>query len=217
MASNVEGFFRDPEMRDVIERLGGTDVVSDAFLVAELGVMGVVASAYGIQAAMRLRAEEAALHAEALLATAVTRLRWAASHAVVALVGTTVVLVAAGLAVGVAHAVQTREAGQVGRVLAAALVQAPAAWVLVGIVVLAFGLVPRLTNAGWVFLVGFFLLGELGPLFELDEWVLDLSPYSHVPRMPVAGFEAGPVLWLTAVAAVLVAAGLTAFRRRDVG
>jgi ABC-2 type transport system permease protein len=217
MASNVEGFFDDPDMKEMIARLGGTQVISDAFLAAELSIMGVVASAYGIQAAMRLRAEESAPHAESLLATAITRLRWAASHVVVALAGTTVVLVVAGLAAGGAHAAQTGDAAQVGRVLGAALAQAPAAWVLVGIVVLAFGLAPRFTAAGWAFLVGFFLLGELGPLLELDQWILDLSPYSHVPRLPGAELTIAPLLGLVIVAAALVAAGLAAFRRRDVG
>jgi ABC-2 type transport system permease protein len=90
-------------------------------------------------------------------------------------------------------------------------------WVIIGIVAAAFGLVPRLVVLGWVALVGFVLLGELGPLFDLSQAVMDVSPFAHVPRMPGGDFAAGPLLWLTAVAAVLIAAGLGGFRRRDVG
>jgi ABC-2 type transport system permease protein len=45
--------------------------------------------------------------------------------------------------------------------------------------------------------------------------VLDVSPFQHVPAVPSAALHAGPLLALIAVAAALTAAGLVAFRRRD--
>ena len=86
-------------------------------------------------------------------------------------------------------------------VLGGALAQVPAACVLAGIVVAAFGLAPRLVAAGWVALVGFVLLGELGPLFEFDQWVMDVSPFTHVPKIPGAELIVTPLVALTAVAA----------------
>ena len=73
----------------MIEKLGGVNGLTDAFLATEMGMLGLLASAFGIQAALRLRAEETALRAEPLLATGVTRTRWAASHLVMAFGGTT--------------------------------------------------------------------------------------------------------------------------------
>ena len=101
--------------------------------------------------------------------------------------------------------------------MVAALVQIPAAWVIIGIFAAAFGLVPRLVVLGWVALVGFMLLGEFGALFELSQAVMDISPFAHVPRMPGGDFAAAPLVWLTAIAAGLIAIGLAGFRRRDVG
>ena len=112
---------------------------------------------------------------------------------------------------------QVGDIGQLGRILVAALVQIPAVWVIIGIVVAAFGLVPRLIVLGWVALVGFVLLGEFGALFNLSQVVMDISPFAHVPRMPGGDFAAAPLLWLTAIAAGLIAVGLGGFRRRDVG
>jgi len=99
----------------------------------------------------------------------------------------------------------------------AAVVQIPAAWVVVGIVVAAFGLVPRLVVLGWVALIGFVLLGEFGALFELSQTVMDVSPFAHVPRMPGGDLDVAPLVWLTVTAAALVAVGLAGFHRRDVG
>ena len=101
--------------------------------------------------------------------------------------------------------------------MVAALVQIPAAWVIIGIVVAVFGLAPRLIVLGWVALVGFVLLGELGALFDLSQTVMDISPFAHVPRMPGGDFAAAPMVWLTVIAAGLIAIGLAGFRRRDVG
>ena len=198
-------------------RLGGEKFITDAFLAAEMSILGVIASVFGLLAAQRLRSEEVAVRAEPLLATAVSRSRWAASHLSVALAGTASCWRPPGSGPGIAHAVQTSDGGQVLRVLAAALVQLPAVWVIVGIAAVVFGVAPRLTGLGWGALATFFLLGELGPVFELPAWVTDLSPFAHLPRLPGATVTVAPLLWLTALAAGLIAAGLVAFRRRDVG
>ena len=217
MASNVDDFLKSPQAQDLITKLGGVEGLRDAFLAVELGFAGVFAAVFGVQATMRLRSEESALRAEPVLATAVGRTAWAWSHLTIALAGTALLLLVVGVSAGLASALQVGDSSQFGRVVVAALVQVPAVWVVVGIVVAAFGLVPRFVVLGWVALVGFMLLGEFGPLFELSQAVMDVSPFTHVPRLPGGDFSAGPLLWLTAVAAGLIAVGLVGFRRRDVG
>lgn len=217
LASNVGDLLDSPNARDLVTRLGGAKGLSDAFLATEFGFLGVVASAFGVQAALRLRTEETGLRAEPVLATGVGRIRWVASHLTVALAGSALLLAVAGLAGGAVHAAKTHDAGQLGRVLGGALAQVPAAWVLTGVTVAAFGLAPRLAAAGWAALVAFLLLGELGPALTLPQPLMDLSPYAHSPRLPGSRLDATPLLWLLAAAAALTAAGLAAFRRRDLG
>ena len=188
LASNVGDFLNNPSARDFITKLGGEKALIDAFLAVELGFAGVIASAYGIQVVMRLRSEETGLHAEPVLATAVGRIRWALSHILVAVGGTTLLLVLVGAGAGLARGAQAGDMSEAGRVFTAALVQLPAAWVLAAIVVAAFGLAPRFVAVGWVALAGFVLLGELGPLLDLDQWVMDLSPFAHVPKLPGGTF-----------------------------
>ncbi|MFZ1854127.1 MAG: ABC transporter permease, partial [Candidatus Nanopelagicales bacterium] len=104
---------------------------------------------------------------------------------------------------------------QVGRVTAGAAVGVPAVWVLVGVVVLIFGFLPRLAWLAWAVLIFFVLLGEFGELLKVPQPAMDISPFTHVPKLPGGQFTATPLIVMTLVAVVLVVAGLVGFRRRD--
>ena len=216
IAANVGNLIDNDQVKDILTKLGGARGLTDAYLATEMGLVAMIAAAYGIQAAMRLRTEETALRAEPVLATAVSRSRWALSHIVIALGGATLLMVLAGVASGLTYGAAS-DMGQFGRVFGAALAQLPAAWVLTGIVVLAFGFLPRLNYAGWAALAAFVGLSFFGPILGLDQWVLDISPFTHTPRLPGGVFTATPLLLLTGVAAAGVLAGLAGFRRRDIG
>lgn len=216
VAGSIGDMLSSPQAAELFKKLGGDNALTDAVFAAMFGFLGVIASAYGLQTAMRLHSEETELRAESLLATSVTRVRWAASHIVTAVVGTAVLLVSAGLAAGTVHAAQTSDLSAVGKVLAGALVQIPAAWVLVGIAVAAYGLAPRLVVIGWSALAVFLLLGELGPMFRFDQWLMDLSPWAHLPKVPGSAVTATPLLWLLALAAAGLITGLVGLRRRDI-
>ena len=216
IASQIGGMMDSPEARDFITELGGTSFLTDAFLALELGMMGSIVAVFGMQAAMRMRSEETAWRADLALATTTGRTRWMAGHAIVALAGTAGILLVTGLGVGAGHSLQVGDAGEMGRVVAGALVQIPAAWVMVGVVVAVFGIFPRATAATWGVLVAFLLLGEFGGLFEFPGWLMDLSPFAHTPRVPGGEVEAGQLAGLTVVAFALIGVGAVAFRRRDI-
>jgi ABC-2 type transport system permease protein len=215
IASTIDDLLDNERFRFYIELLGGVSVLEDAFLSAELGIAAVAVSAYGIGAAQRMRSEESQGRAEPLFAAGVSRTAYAVSHLVAALAGTALLLLAAGLSIGAAHALATGDPGQVGRLVAAALVRLPAVWVMTATVMAFYGVAGRLTALAWVLLVGVLVVGEFGPLMDLPAWTLDLSPFAHVPPLPGGDFEAGALLWLTLIAAALAAFGILAFRRRD--
>jgi polyether ionophore transport system permease protein len=197
--------------------LSGEGLV-DAFLATLLGQMGVLAAAYAVQATLRLRSEETGQRAEPVLATRTGRIRWASSHLAIAALGTVVVLVAVGVGAGISHGLRTGDVGgQVPRLVGAALAQVPAALVLAGLTVALFGLVPRFTAAAWGVLALFLVLQQLGPMLKLDQLVMDLSPFTHAPKLPGGELVLAPLAGLVGVALLLAMVGLAAFRRRDVG
>ena len=61
------------------------------------------------------------------------------------------------------------------------------------------------------------MITVLGPAFNLSQAVLDISPFTHTPKLPGGALTAAPLVWLTALLLALVAAGLAGLRRRDIG
>ena len=204
------------QFEQVLRQLAPAGDLVDLYFALAMGFVGLAAAGYTVQALLRPRVEEAAGRLEPVLATAVGRARWLGSHALVAGAGTVVVLVATGLSGTIAYAWVTSDLAAGLGFLWAALAQIPAALALGGFVVAAFALWPPLSTAlSWTALAVSLVMGQLGALLELPQPVLDISPFTHVPRVPAEPLTATPVVVLLAVAVALFGAGLVAFRRRD--
>ena len=97
------------------------------------------------------------------------------------------------------------------------MAQVPAIWVLVGVAALLVGVVPRLVGWSWSAVVMALVLTFFGPLLNLPDRVLELSPFTHLAKVPAESLSASSVVVLSALAALLVGAGLGGVSRRDIG
>ena len=201
--------------RDIVARMGGTSALEEAFIAVEFTMMGMVATAFAISLTLRLHQEEAAQRAETTLAGAVSRTRWLASHLAAALVGSAAAMLVSGVAAGLIYGVAADDlGGKLAIVVGSAAVQLPAIWLLAAVTLAFFGLAPRFTPVAWGALVGFVALYLTGSLARFPQWLLDLQPFAHIPRVG-PDFTAVPVLWLLAIDAALIVVGALTFRRRD--
>ncbi|MGW3493922.1 ABC transporter permease [Streptomyces sp. NPDC001020] len=207
-ATNLVG--DNDKAREIFQRMGGQSALTDAFLAAMVGIMGLVAALYIVAALLRLSGEETSGRAEPVLANAVGRLRWAAGHLVIAFGGSALIMLLAGLGFAAGYGKKA------GPILGACLVQLPAVWVIGGIAVLLYGVLPRGAVAAWGVAGAALLIGWVGPALNAPRLVLDLSPFGHLPKLPGGEMHWTPVLVLTGLAAVFVAGGLVGLRRRDV-
>jgi ABC-2 type transport system permease protein len=215
VGQDVEGLLGDSAEVDKLYRQT-TGSLADNYLAVSLSSMALIGTAFALQAVLRMRSEETSGRAEPLLATALARPRWAVAHLAVAVGGSLLILAALGLGAGIADAFSSDDAGRVPVLLGSAVALAPAVWVLAGAALALVGLVPRAAVGAWGVLGGCFLLLYLGPLLSLPDWVMDLSPYTHVPLLPAADFDVVPLLVLTAIAVVFAVVGTVGLRRRDI-
>jgi ABC-2 type transport system permease protein len=209
MLAGIEAF------EDMIAAIGGASI-AESFASMVLVIMAIIASVYVVMAALRPRAEENAGRAAPVLATAVSRIRWLGSHLVVVVIGSVVMLLAAGLGIGLSGASSTGDSSMTGALVGASLAYLPALWVTAGVTIVLVGLVPRAAALAWVVPLYAFLVGYLGQILQFPDWMNNLSPFGHVPQLPADDFDLLPLVLLTAVAAALVIGGLLAFREREV-
>jgi len=202
---------------DLIEELGGSGNLVDAFFATTFIFGGLAVAGYAVQALLRMRSEESSGRLEPVLATGVSRPGWIWSHVAIAAVGSVGLLALMGLATGITFGLVAGDMGtRVAELLPAALVQAPAALAVAGLAVAIFGLVPRWAiPLSWAALALCLFMGLLGALVGLPQLLLDLSPFTHVPAAPAVDVSPGPLVALCVVAAGLAGAGLAWFRRRD--
>ena len=97
----------------------------------------------------------------------------------------------------------------------AALAYFPAVLVLAGLAAALVGLVPRAAALSWAGVAYVVFVAWFGLLLDLPGWAMDLSPVQLTPLVPSEDWEAAPLLGLTALALVLLAAAAAGFRRRD--
>jgi ABC-2 type transport system permease protein len=215
LSEEMQNMVRDnPTLAQYFEITGGS--ITDALFASALLFNGLGAAAFAVASVLRLRHSETVGTLEPVLATGVSRTRALVEPLVVTVAGAVLMLVVGGVGAGLAWAAQSGEVGPALQLVGLSLVYAPGVLVLVGLAVALTGLLPRLTLLAWAGVAIAFVVGWLGGLLDLPGWVSGLSPFEHVPLVPVEDLTAGPIVALSVVAIVLGAGGLWGFRRRDV-
>ncbi len=198
-------------------RLGGIGL-STVFAVTMTSILAVAAGAWAVTLAERMRTEEASGRAEAVLATPTARGRYFLAYALVAGGGLVAAMVVTAVCIvvgnGIAGGGWATPAAHQAQIAA---VQLPAMFVIGALVVALYAVAPVLVHLGWPVVVVALLLGPLSGMFNLPQWVDDLSPFTHVPLVPVEPMRWLPVVVMLCVAGGLVLVGWISFRHRDIG
>jgi ABC-2 type transport system permease protein len=198
--------------------MGGSDQILDAYRASIIEMAGMAVAIYVVQMLLRMRAEEATGTLEPTLAAAVSRPRWVMSHILNAGLGALALLLVFAVSMGLAAgAVLGDVPAQLGALVTAGLVQLPGIMVIGSAVAALIALLPRwATPLSWTLVIVSILVGPLfgAATMQLPQWVQNISPFTHVPKVPAADVTTVPILSLVALSAVLAVAGLVAFRRR---
>lgn len=211
-----EQYGENPMVQGYFTALGlDTQQLTESVIAMVVMFMALLVSLFTVSTITRLRADETSTLAESLLATAVSRIRWAGETLVFGIVMTTVILLLSGLSGGVLFAADTGNWDDMWTFTGAVMAYAPALWLAAAVAVAVLGIFPKAMLLAWfVPAYGFFAL-ILAPMMGLPSWINDLSPFEYVPRIPSADFEAVPLIVMTALALALIVAGLLGIRYRD--
>ncbi len=217
IGDSVEDMLGESDFAQEAMAAGATSDLVDGFYATALVLLALMASGFAISSALRPRGEEQVGHAEVVVATGLSRSRWLAGHVVVTVLGTVLMLAVSGAALGAGYAAMTGDGDAVLRLGLPALAYAAPVLVLSGIARLLYGVAPRLLVFAWLPLVLAVVVLMFGEVLRLPHWLRNLSPFQHIPLMPVEDFALAPVASVALVAAASSFAGQFAFRNRDIG
>jgi ABC-2 type transport system permease protein len=202
-------------LEHAVHQLGGDRGGPAAWIGYELlYAAALVAFAASTQVAA-LREEEAEGHLDHLLARSVSRTAWLAGRVAFA----AAFLLTAGVAIGVGAWLglgpRTGAVGLPAMLAAGVSVIAPGLLVL-GVGTLLFGLVPRLAvPLLYGYVLWSFAAELIGTGITTNHLVLDTSVLTHVGPAPAADVDWAVIVALVTLGALFTAAGVAAFRRRD--
>jgi ABC-2 type transport system permease protein len=202
-----------PAVGDLLSTGEGT--LTEAYLSTVAVMLALITTAYVIQGLLRMRSEESEGRPGIVIATPVSSLALAGSHAAVVAAGSAVILGVSGATVGLIHGLLVGDLSWVGVMAASNLAQLPAVWILGGLALALYGTAPRSSPSSWVALgVAAVITFLTGPT-QLPRWLRGLSPFTHLPPLPAAELTLTAPMVLLAMSAALAAVGLAGLRRRD--
>lgn len=207
-----------PALNGVLKTVGGDKLKADlggSLVVAILSEFAVIVSCFAVIVITHASSEELEGRTELTLATAQSRNRSFASVAGLAILGSSWLMVWAGLGMSVGDGL-ARGVEPIGG-LSGALVWIPAILVVCALALAVYSTRPTWAAAAWALPLGFWVLSLVPPLLNAPSWVAGLSPYDHVPRVPTDHMDWPPEFAMTAITGLVTLAAWQRFRTRDIG
>ncbi|MFC7063734.1 ABC transporter permease [Halobacillus seohaensis] len=213
---DMESFFNSNEMMaQMLKPVEGVSL-TEQFIPMLMLVIALMATIPPLVAINKLRGEEKKERIDHLLGRAVSRHKLLGGYLILSVLNGFVMLSLAAIGLWSAGAAVMEEGLGFGTIYSAALAYYPATLVMIGITVLLFGFLPKLTNLIWLYVFYSFIVLYLGGMFQFPEWVGKLSPFGYVPDAPIEEVTFMPMFLLSVLAVALIAAGFIGFKKRDI-
>lgn len=214
----VETFVGDNEMIQMILVMTGDSDVSMIyqfipFLAAFLVIVLLISM---LAPLLRLAGEENRNLSEHLLARIVTRSGLLKSYFVISIIASIVLLFAAGLGFWLTGTIFLVEPITFATIMGTMVAQLPAAWLIIGITTVLVGWLPKFANSANLLIAFMFFISFFGAMLSLPQFVMNLSPLSHIPSLPIDDFSLISFLVMTVIAACLVLIGFVGYNKRDI-
>jgi len=214
----VETFIGDNEMIQMILAMSGESDASMIyqfipFLVAFLVIVLLIPM---LAPLLRLAGEEKRNLSEHLLARVVSRGGLLKSYFVISIVASITLLFAAGLGFWLTGTAFLDNPIAFGTLMGVMMAHLPAAWILIGITTVLVGWLPKFASSANLLIAFMFFIAFFGVMLNLPQVILNLSPLTHIPSMPIAEFSLTSFLVMIVIAACLLIIGFVGYHKRDV-
>lgn len=213
---DLESFLENLTFMETMLTPSDDFTLTEQFLTMLMAIMAIISTIPAIMAMARLIKEETAGWTEHVLTRSVSRVRLMGTYFVLSIITSFVMLLLSILGLWSASSFVMDDPISFGTYFSSAMVYLPAMWVMIGVAVLLIGFFPRLTGLVWLYVVFSFIVVYLGDLLQFPDWLSYLSPYGHIPQLPVDDMNVQKLLLLCVVTVILGVLGLIGYRKRDI-
>lgn len=203
-------------VRREIAKLGAGAIDTPTGYLAFVFIFFVLALSLFVCAQVGIaRREEAEQRLQTLLALPVSRRRWLAGRLAFAASAAVVLSLLAALLVWAGAAAQ-HVSISLPQMLEAAGNCLPAALFFLGLAALAYALAPRASvGIGYGLVTAAFVWELVGALLGAPRWLVDLTPFAHVPAVPTQAFNGAAAGAMLTIGLAGALAAIFVFSRRD--
>ncbi|MHD0396675.1 ABC transporter permease [Staphylococcus simulans] len=212
---DMEHFFKD---NPLLQRMltGKGDHYVEQFVPILMAIMGMVSTIPVLMALFKVQKEIRLQHTEIVLARPVHLLRYLMSFIWIGLINSVLMVsfAAIGMYIGAVSSMDKPLAFH--QLLAAGLVYTPAILVFLGLAVCVIGWLKQGSLLVYVYLAYSFIVIYLGQLLNVKPWLKQITPFGHVPRLPIADMDWQATSIMLIIAFVLFIAGMMGFKSKDI-
>lgn len=213
---DLEGFI---DSSDIIQQMipqaeGYT--MTERFVTMLMTVMSIIGAIPPLMFVLKLKSEENKGRTEHLLARSVSRNSILGSYTLIGLVAAPIIQLMSVLGLWSAAIFVMEDAISFNTLIKAGIVHLPAMWIMIGLAVFLVGFIPKLAGLTWLYLGYSFFVVYMGDMLQLPEWLSNLSPFGHIPQIPVEEINILSLVILTIISIVLIAAGFIGYNKRDI-
>ncbi|MFN7249461.1 MAG: ABC transporter permease [Anaerobacillus sp.] len=213
---DLETFLESSEMmREMLQAVDGLSL-TEQYITMLMAIISMICTVPVLLIILKLKGEEKRSHIEHILARAISRTRVMGSYYFLSMFFGFVMLFLSVVGLWSAAAASMDDPLSFVSIFQAAMVYLPAMWMMIAVAVLLIGIFPSMTGFAWLYLGYSFFVVYLGGFLQFPEWMGKLSPFGHIPKLPVEDFDLLKVSTLTGIAILFVLIGFLGYNKRDI-
>ncbi|PTM57835.1 ABC transporter permease [Desmospora activa] len=213
---DIESFFEQNEMiAQMMEATNGSSLTT-TFVTMIMSVLAIIGTIPVITAVLKIKGEEKKGRIDHFFSRPISRTRLLSSATLLACIVALTMMSLAAIGLGVVGTSMIEKEMSLRTFYEAGMVYVPAILVMMSITVLLIGVAPKLTGLTWIYLLYSFVVVYLGGLLQFPDWMAKLTPFGHVPQLPVEEMDWMAMITLLMIAVGCTAIGFSGYQKRDI-
>lgn len=213
---DLEAYYGDIEFIQAFIEAEAGYTMTEQFISLLITILTLISVIPAVTVILKLKGEETKNLTENYYSRAVSRSHVLGSYYILAVIASVLMQSMIALGLWSVSEVMMDEPLLFSTTFATAYVYMPAILVVIGLVVVLLGIVPKFTGFIWIYVVYCFVVVYLGDLLEFPKWMNSLSVFEYIPKIPVDNVSFIEMIVITMIAIIITVIGFIGYNKRDI-